>query len=121
MERSSSLLSAFALLAFASTIHFASCHHAEIVSLKELGGFVERVLVSPVHFLLSLDDFVKSFAPALFLNALRPLFFDLRKLLHLVFKVSLCLITLLVFLAHILIVLIERVRIFVLRLVEVLQ
>jgi len=74
------------------------------MGLEELSSFMECVRVLLVSRLLLLDDLVEILPTALFLNALSPLLFDLGKLLFLVLEVGLCLITLLVLLAHLLIV-----------------
>ena len=78
------------------------------MSLQELSGLVERILLLPVVLLLSLNDFVEVLSSTFLLLAFGPLLFDLSELLKLIFEIGLRLVTLLVLVTHILIVRFQR-------------
>ena len=113
-----SLLSALSLLTLACLLHIFAGKHTAIVCLQELGS-----LVKCIHFFLLLllflpHDELKGFSLAALLNAFIPLFFDLRKLVFLVLKVGLGIITLLVLLAHVVIVRVKRLSVLLISTIE---
>lgn len=74
------------------------------MSLKELGSLVERVHFLLMLIILLLDNRIKSHTSFLLFDTFSVLLLDLGELLLLVLKISLSLITLLVPLAHFLII-----------------
>lgn len=118
-ESYSLALSALAFLALARTVHLATGEHATVVCLQELSGLVERILLLPVVLLLFLNNFVEVLSSTFLLLAFGPLLFYLSELLELIFEISLCLVTLLVLVTHVLIVRFQRLSVLLVRIIVV--
>lgn len=100
-----SLLSALAsLFTLASALHVASCNHTTVVSLEELSSLVECVELFALLGLLLVHDSFEGFALPALIDALRPLVSNLTQLVLCVLAVSLRLVLLLGFLAHLCII-----------------
>lgn len=87
--------------------------------LQELSGLVERILLLPVVLLLFLNNFVEVLSSTFLLLAFGPLLFYLSELLELIFEISLCLVTLLVLVTHVLIVRFQRLSVLLVRIIVV--
>ena len=99
-----SLLSALALLALTALVPIVTGDHATVVGLEELSCFIQRVSNLLLLVFLLLNDCIESLTSAFLLHTLFILIFDLLKLLLLLFKVGLSLVTLLVPFTHLLII-----------------
>merc|ERR1712038_984582 len=113
-----SLLSALSLLTLACLLHVFAGKHTTIMRLQELSSLVECIHFFLLFLLFLFHDELEGFSLAAFLNAFVPLFFDLRKLVFLVLKVGLGVITLLVLLAHVVIVRVKRLSVLLISTIE---
>ena len=78
------------------------------MGLKELGSLIQRLGLLPLLVLLLLDDRVEALTSAFLFDTLSPLLLNLGQLLLLVLEIGLSFVTLLVLLAHLLIIGLER-------------
>ena len=116
-----SLLSALALLTFAAFLHLATSKHATVVGLKELGSLIQRLGLLPLLVLLLLDDRVEALTSAFLFDTLGPLLLNLGQLLLLVLEIGLSFVTLLVLLAHLLIIGLKRTCVLLVGVLETLE